>query len=60
MVHGVHTSEGKLVWWSRPDGPGGRFAELGSEQSFDSFVEVGAPPLFVPAAVLSELRKLLE
>lgn len=56
---GVHTYEGKLVWWTRPDGPGGYFGEVASEQSFDEFVELGAP-VFVPDAVVHELRALLQ
>lgn len=55
---GVHTSEGKLVWWSRPSGPGGYFGEMATEQSFESFVESGAP-VFVPEAVVHEFSELL-
>lgn len=55
---GVHTSEGQLVWWTRPDGPGGYFAEVASEQSFDAFLEQG-PPVFAPDAVVHELEELL-
>ena len=55
---GVHTSEGRLVWWSRPAGPGGHFGEVATEQAFESFLEFG-PPVFVPEAVAQELRGLL-
>ncbi len=57
---GVHTSEGKLVWWTRPSGDGGRFAEMASEQSFDDFLESGTWTwLLVPEVVTQELRALL-
>ncbi|MBP9145792.1 MAG: hypothetical protein KBF21_14455 [Thermoanaerobaculia bacterium] len=56
---GVHTCEGKLVWWTRPGGAGGYFGEVASEQSFDAFLEAG-PAVFVPDDVARELRALLE
>ncbi len=55
---GVHTSEGQLVWWIRPAGDGGRFAEAAREQSFADFLRNGAP-VFVPDEVLNELSQLL-
>ncbi len=55
---GVHTSEGKLVWWNRPAGDGGRFCEVATEQSFEAFVGSGAP-VFVPDPVERELRALI-
>ena len=55
---GVHTSEGKLVWWNRPFGDGGRFCEVATEQSFEAFVESGAP-VFVPDLIERELRALI-
>lgn len=55
---GVHTFEGKLVWWTRPAGPGGYFGEMASEQSFEAFLEEGTS-LFVPETIAQELRRLL-
>ena len=57
-TQGVHTYEGKLVWWERPAGPGGYASEMASEQAFDAFLANGAP-VFAPEHVVIELRKLL-
>lgn len=55
---GVHTSEHQLVWWTRPDGDGGRFCEAAREQSFADFLQNGAP-VFVPGDVAKELDEIL-
>jgi hypothetical protein len=55
---GVHTFEGKLVWWTRPAGPGGYFGEMASEQSFADFLASGAP-VFAPAEVSEALHAVL-
>lgn len=55
---GVHTYEGKLVWWSRPFGPTGYMFENGMEQSFDVFLASGEP-VSAPAEVIDELNALL-
>lgn len=55
---GVHTGEHKLVWWRRPDGAGGYFGEVAREQSFEDFLQNGAP-VFVPDKVSAELHQIL-
>jgi hypothetical protein len=55
---GVHTYEGKLVWWSRPLGPTGYMFENGKDQSFEDFIAFSSP-FPVPSQVLDELRTLL-
>lgn len=55
---GVHTWEGKLVWWSRPTGPTGYMFENGMEQSFDDFLASGQP-FSAPEEVIDELNALL-
>jgi hypothetical protein len=57
-THGVHTHEGKLVWWSRPDGYQGYMFEGAHEQSFDDFLASG-PPAGTPSHVADEVRALL-
>jgi hypothetical protein len=57
--YGVHTREGKLVWWTQPLGPNGRFCEVAGEQAFADFAvdgHLGPPP---PPHVLRELNALL-
>jgi len=56
--HGVHTYEGQLVWWERPDGPGGYWAEVAVAQSFADFLAAG-PRLPAPEEVVEALRALL-
>jgi TPR repeat protein len=52
---GVHTLEGRLVWWHRPGGPGAAFGESTREQSFDEFLAHG-PPVEVAAAVAGQVE----
>ena len=58
LVRGVHTNEGKLVWWSRPFGPTGYMFENGVEQAFQDFL-VSGPLVSAPPLVLDELEALL-
>lgn len=57
-THGVHTYEqGGLVWWSRPDGPNGRFGESAGVQHYDDFRRDGPLVGGVPEEVVAELRR---
>lgn len=55
---GVHTYGGSLTWWTRPDGPGGYFGEMATEQSCADFLRSGAP-VPAPEAVVQALGALL-
>jgi hypothetical protein len=55
---GVHTYEGKLVWWETPGGPNGHLFEVGSEQSFQDFIQSG-PLVSAPPEVLQEIDQIL-
>jgi len=57
---GVHTEADGLLWWSRPDGPGGHFGEVGSSQSYEDFLINGPMDRSVPAQKLDKLRSVLE
>lgn len=54
-VSGVHTYEGKLLWWSRPGGPNGRFGEAARSQSYEDFRKNG-PAVSAPDEVVAQLR----
>jgi len=56
---GVHTYEGKLVWWELPVGPSGHRFEVASTQTFQEFL-VSGPPVSAPADVLDQLNALLQ
>ena len=54
--HGVHTREGKLVWFrERQD----RYGSAGLEQAFEDFLQNGPAGPDPPAHVVSELKALL-
>ncbi len=55
-VTGVHTLEGRLLWWSRPGGPNGRFGEAARSQSFEDFRENG-PAVSCPEDIEATLQK---
>lgn len=55
---GVHTREGKLVWWHTPSGPGGHLGEVARDQEFDDFLQNGAA-VTAPEDVERALREAL-
>lgn len=57
---GVYTNAEGLLWWYRPDGPGGHFGEVGSEQSYEDFLIGGPQVSGVPATILDQLLSALD
>lgn len=56
---GVQVSPNGLIWWYRPNGPGGSFGEVGAQQTFEEFVVQGALGVPVPEDVMRELGEVL-
>jgi prevent-host-death family protein len=57
---GVHAGPKGFTWWYRPNGPGGRFGELGSDQTFEEFLTEGPRGAAVPEHVLSNLESIIK
>lgn len=56
---GVRTTEGRLLWWDRPAGAGGRFGEVATTQTFGDYRAHGPKVSGVPEDVQCELDWLL-
>ncbi len=57
---GVNAGPGGLTWWYRPNGPGGRFGELGSDQTFEEFLGQGPKGGAVPEKVIREIESIIK
>lgn len=57
---GVYTDADGLLWWSRPDGAGGHFGEVGSHQLYEEFLSNGPIDRSMPSQKLEELRSVLD
>jgi hypothetical protein len=57
---GVHASPAGLVWWYCPGGSGGRFGEVGAQQTFEELFTQGPLGVPVPEKVMRELRAAIE
>lgn len=57
---GVDASSLGINWWYRPNGPGGRFGELGALQTLDEFLMQGPMGVPVPQKVMLELQTKLK
>lgn len=57
-TEGVSTAGGKVEWWTRPDGPDGRFGESASTQTFEEFLAKG-PSISAPRKVVDLLKRYL-
>ena len=57
---GVNAGPSGLTWWYRPKGPGGRFGEVGSDQTFEEFLGHGPKGGAVPEKVIGELESIIK